>query len=1296
MLTNNSSYLSLTANDLAQCTDENRTAKIELERKELIIVYSQNQTNHNKSTINNTSRPGLSCWFNVTSSTDHVIQIQFLHQTCSRDKFLSLIIQVNDTSEFLDTRTGCQHLRSPLLVDFLSRRHYVLFAFVINDLHLAYNIKVKVITVTSDSKAQLQLQYLSPKMGILQSPGFNPAAGVTYPAFSGHIDSTAWIWIPPDHVMMSSFLYVNLKTAYRYQLRFYLTNDSLGESTSSLDFGAHPHRKAYEKSGQSLHGPFMFPFRSDPVTVLYEVKAEDPPYPGFRVLFTFHETSKRPTQTPDGQWNCSGHDNWSSFKPHLACNLVTQCSDGRDEEDCGYHRCHDQGFEVNGRCYSLRYTRHAGTKLAPRRECLRDGFRIASLSTVREYKDVTRMLWRHQQFPVVVGLYSASGGVPGIYAQTPMWEDKTVAYPVHYWTLVHSGYPFCGTLLAEDPNMEGFHNLHRAPDTWTNLVMLAFCKGVSHPLAYLCEHNTQHSPPPAVSSIILVGLKTNEVRDGWIVCPSNHTVHNFLACDSFSRCWGVNSHSFSHSPESWDIPSAFACPVAMTSLPPSYGCERGGQRVPYSLVCDHRQDCEDNSDERHCFHRPCPRGHVPCGRHKQCDGQKDCVNGDDEGNCVSHDICGGDRFSFLGDQPPPAPPAVIEFTKGCHTMSRLNHTHHSLGHAWCPETHYPCPEGYCLPVFTRCNGVYDCPDRQDEAGCDSYTCPGYYHCRGSPLCLHPSHTCDGTFHCPQADDELLCDLICPTVCTCHGLAFTCPRWFSAEHYPHLRYLKARGSGLRVGDLAGSAMLVYLSLADCRVSAIGNVSFPNMVTLDVSDNQITSLHNIFHSLPNLRALFLSNNPLTGFLSRDGSQLKSLYENRPKVFAHVKVLYLSGIRLPTINSMLGNLFPSVQELNASGCGTRSVMEQGLRLMTQLQTLDMTGCPLDDIQEDVLKDLTRLTTVYGDNYKLCCDAALLEGFNLNNCFTPMDEISSCGDLLRSNVYRGVLALFASLAIVGNLASGLFRLVAIRRGGCPGFSVFVVHLCISDFLMGLYLAVIGVADRLYQSVYVWKDSAWRHSSVCQMAGFLSLVSSEVSAFIVCLITLDRFLVVSFPLSFLHFQATQAQLAGGLCWVAGVLLAAVPFFPDAAHWAFYSQTGICVPLPVTRKQFPGHHYAFGVMIVLNFILFLIIALGQAAIFYSVRTNQMSGKQSSQDADIARRLLTIAMSDFLCWFPIGLLGLMASQDVPVSGEVSVAMAILVLPLNSAINPFLYTLNVLMEKRRRAKEDRLLKWIQAHE
>nr|KAG5697931.1 hypothetical protein BaRGS_026869 [Batillaria attramentaria] len=147
------------------------------------------------------------------------------------------------------------------------------------------------------------------------------------------------------------------------------------------------------------------------------------------------------------------------------------------------------------------------------------------------------------------------------------------------------------------------------------------------------------------------------------------------------------------------------------------------------------------------------------------------------------------------------------------------------------------------------------------------------------------------------------------------------------------------------------------------------------------------------------------------------------------------------------------------------------------------------------------------------------------------------------------------------------------------------------------------------------------------------------------------------------------------------------------SDWEFYSQNGICIPLPITRKMFPGRDYAFGVLILLNFFLFILIAIGQVFIYWSIRTNRMSTSDSTQrtkDMTIARRLTAVVVSDFLCWFPVGLLGLLSSSGFPIPGQVNIAMAIFVMPTNSALNPFLYTLNVVLERRRRAKEKRLQK------
>ena len=553
------------------------------------------------------------------------------------------------------------------------------------------------------------------------------------------------------------------------------------------------------------------------------------------------------------------------------------------------------------------------------------------------------------------------------------------------------------------------------------------------------------------------------------------------------------------------------------------------------------------------------------------------------------------------------------------------------------------------------------------------------------MCLHPSYICDGIYHCPRRDDEILCDnATCPEQCTCHGLAFTCWQPFPVYEYLTLRYLHAARSNMTLGQIADNTMLVYLNLADCGIVSVGNVSLPNLKTLDLRDNKLSVIpYTFLYASPNLRYLSISNNQLSVGMS---------YSSIPhRIYGTIQSLDFSQNPLRQLNIRFVKLFPDVRVLNFSGCGIASVSGEGFRSLRKLRTLDMKGCPLSTIDKHILQGLHQLQTVYADNFRLCCTAELIDNFHMKKCHAPKDEVSSCANLLHSDLYRVTLATFCILNIFGNSLCFLFRVLSFKRS-FQAFSVFVLHLCMSDFLMGVYLAMIGITDWRHRDRYVWEDKAWTNSAGCRLAGFFALLSCEVSAFLICLITIDRFLAVRFPLSFVHFSGFHAQLASCVSWTIGLVLAMVPLLPSVAHWRFYSQTGICVPLPITTTHFSGHKYSFAVIIILNFALFLVVVGGQAAIYMSIRANTLTGPRScqiSQGMDIARRLFTVAVTDFLCWFPIGCLGLLASQGIAISGELNVAMAILVMPLNSAINPFLYTLNVILEKRQRRKEEQLL-------
>ena len=104
----------------------------------------------------------------------------------------------------------------------------------------------------------------------------------------------------------------------------------------------------------------------------------------------------------------------------------------------------------------------------------------------------------------------------------------------------------------------------------------------------------------------------------YVVCKQGHMTHDFLSCDVLSSCLTTEkSWKIINTALAWDVPSPSSCTTDVQPPPPSFPCSKGLEHVPYTLVCDHRHDCRDGSDERFCHFPPCTVDQLPCrGSHQ--------------------------------------------------------------------------------------------------------------------------------------------------------------------------------------------------------------------------------------------------------------------------------------------------------------------------------------------------------------------------------------------------------------------------------------------------------------------------------------------------------------------------------------------------------------------------------------------------------------------------------------------------------------------------------------------------------
>ena len=91
----------------------------------------------------------------------------------------------------------------------------------------------------------------------------------------------------------------------------------------------------------------------------------------------------------------------------------------------------------------------------------------------------------------------------------------------------------------------------------------------------------------------------------------------------------------------------------------------------------------------------------------------------------------------------------------------------SLSSNECSGT-FKCMHSYCIPPHKVCDGIIDCPNRDDESQCPFQQCHKMLHCGG--VCIYPSEICDGISQCPDGEDELICGApVCPKGCKCFGV-----------------------------------------------------------------------------------------------------------------------------------------------------------------------------------------------------------------------------------------------------------------------------------------------------------------------------------------------------------------------------------------------------------------------------------------------------------------------------------------------------------------------------------------------
>ena len=227
-------------------------------------------------------------------------------------------------------------------------------------------------------------------------------------------------------------------------------------------------------------------------------------------------------------------------------------------------------------------------------------------------------------------------------------------------------------------------------------------------------------------------------------------------------------------------------------------------------------------------------------------------------------------------------------------------------------------------------------------------------------------------------------------------------------------------------------------------------------------------------------------------------------------------------------------------------------------------------------------------------------------------------------------------------------------------------------------------------------------------------------------MISIDRFICIRFPYSTRKLGKRSAVILVALTWFTSCVLAIIPSTLSGVNFKFYDNSHVCIGLPLAltktyttefkleeniiqgdgfkyrlgKETFitefkglkNGLYYAIAVFLGLNCVCYLIILACYVEI---VRAVKKSSKQAGRSRDLSEQITltakvtAIVATDFCCWFPVIILGILVQVRVVFLPPSVYAWCVtFVLPINSAINPYLYTISEIVStlKKKQAKKN----------
>ena len=298
------------------------------------------------------------------------------------------------------------------------------------------------------------------------------------------------------------------------------------------------------------------------------------------------------------------------------------------------------------------------------------------------------------------------------------------------------------------------------------------------------------------------------------------------------------------------------------------------------------------------------------------------------------------------------------------------------------------------------------------------------------------------------------------------------------------------------------------------------------------------------------------------------------------------------------------------------------------------------------------------------------------------------------------------------------------------------ILNISIADFIMGIYLITIASYDVSFSGFYGEVDREWRSSLKCSVIGSLAVISSETSCFLMVVLTGFRLKNITQPVESVNASTRPWMICIIASWLFSFFLGIAPMFPQTSQYflhsflysspfqngtwyitnleqfacrlsvlsnktiqftgnifqsvetflagsfpnnasvklfGYYGETSVCMPRFYVAYGKSSWAFTLAIM-TLNFLSFVFIAVSYLIIYkHSTSSSAKLGtkRPNKQAATMQKRIARIIATDFCSWIPICVMAFVR-LGVEFSDIAYQISAVLLLPINSAMNPILFS------------------------